>query len=71
LLRQTLEWHLALAELHETGTSSELFLIEEQSIRNLVDVMNESIGCKGFPHAYFHHQLFKIAMDIEEESTGL
>jgi hypothetical protein len=40
-LRQILQWHIALPEFEEAQTLSEFFLIEKQSIRILVNVMNE------------------------------
>jgi hypothetical protein len=40
-LRQALQWHIALPEFEEAWTLSELFLIEEQSIWILVNVMCE------------------------------
>jgi hypothetical protein len=45
-LRQTLQWRIALPELREAGTLSELFLVEEQSILILLDVMSKPDGCK-------------------------
>jgi hypothetical protein len=66
-LWQTLEWCIALPELDEAETLSKLFFIEEQSIRNLIDFMNESNVCKGFLYVDFHHRLFEVAIDFEEE----
>jgi hypothetical protein len=40
LIRQTLQWQIALPELEEARTLSEPFLVEEQSIRILVNIMS-------------------------------
>jgi hypothetical protein len=40
-VRQTLQWQFALPEFEEARILSELFLVEEQSIRILVNVMSE------------------------------
>jgi hypothetical protein len=39
--RRTLQESIALPEIDEPGTLPEFFLFEEQSIRNLVDVMSD------------------------------
>jgi hypothetical protein len=46
--RSTPQWRVALPKLHEAGTLSELFLIEEQSLWILLDIISEPDGCKGF-----------------------
>jgi hypothetical protein len=48
---------------------SELFLIEEQSIRNLIDVANEANDYKGSLSVDFHHRLLEVGIDFEEECS--
>jgi hypothetical protein len=67
LFPYTLEGCIALPELHEAATLSELFLVEEQSIRYLIDVMNEANGCKDSPYVDFNHTLFEVVIDLEQE----
>jgi hypothetical protein len=45
-LRQTLQSHITLPEFGEARTLSELFLVEEQSIRILVNMISEPNGGK-------------------------
>jgi hypothetical protein len=49
---------------------SQLFLIEEQSVGLLVNVMNESDGQKSAPVIDFHHRLFEIVIDFDYECGG-
>jgi hypothetical protein len=64
-LQQTLQWRIALAELREAGTLPGLFLVEEQSIWILLDIMSKPDGCKNAPDIDFHHRLFEVVIDLE------
>jgi hypothetical protein len=68
-LQQAFQWRIVLPELHETGILLKSFLIEGQSVRNLVYVMNEPNSCKGFLYVDFHHRLFEVAIDFEEKCS--
>jgi hypothetical protein len=48
---------------------SQLFPIEEQSVRNLVNVTSEPNGYKDFSYVGFHHHLFEVTIDFEEECS--
>jgi hypothetical protein len=71
LLQQIRLRCMTLAELCEEMILSELLLIEEQSIRNLVDMMNEPNGYKSIPSIDFHPRVFEVAMNFEEECSRL
>jgi hypothetical protein len=53
--------------LREAGILSELFFIEKQSIRNLVDVMSELNDRTSSPYVDFYRRLFEIAIYFEGE----
>jgi hypothetical protein len=69
-LRQTFQWRIAIPNLGEAGTLSELFLIKKYSVRTLLDVMSEPDGCKGSPDIEFNHDLFEIVIDLKKERGG-
>jgi hypothetical protein len=58
---------IALPRFHEAAIFLKLFLVEEQSIRRLLDVMSETNSCKGFSCIDFNDNLFEIVMDLEQE----
>jgi hypothetical protein len=70
LFQQTFEGCIALPELREAATLSELLLIEEQSIWRLLDIMSEATGCKGLSCVCFNYSLFEIVIDLEQEWGG-
>jgi hypothetical protein len=69
--RQIPQWRLALPQLHEPETLSELFLIEEQSVWTLFDVTSECDEYKGFRCIDFNHGLFEVVIDLERERVRL
>jgi hypothetical protein len=68
VLRRTLQRRVALPKHDEAGTLSELFLIEKESVRTFLDVINEFDSCKGSPDIDFNPGLFKILIDLEKET---
>jgi hypothetical protein len=53
--------------LHEVPTLSGFFLIEEWSIRILLNVVSGPYGWKGFSDINFNHSLFEIVIYFEQE----
>jgi hypothetical protein len=46
---------------------SELFLIEEQSIWILLDIISKPDGLKRITDIEFYHRLFDVVIDLESE----
>jgi hypothetical protein len=70
ILRQTLHWGSAFPYLHEARPLSQLFLIEEPSIRILLHVISEPYGQKDYPDINFNQNLFEVVIDLEQECGG-
>jgi hypothetical protein len=45
----------------------ELFLIEEQSIRNLINVTSEPNGSERSPYIHLDHRLSEVMIDVDYE----
>jgi hypothetical protein len=65
--RQTPQSRVALPMLHEAGILSEFFLIEEQSVWTLLDIMSEPDGFKSFSYINFNQGLLEVVIDLEQE----
>jgi hypothetical protein len=49
---------------------AERFLIEEESVRNLVDVMNEPNGSEWSLYIHLDHRLFEVMISFDYECGG-
>jgi hypothetical protein len=59
-----------VAEQDEHATLPEFFLVEEQPVRNLVDVMSEPNGSERSPYVHLDHHLFEVMINFDYECSG-
>jgi hypothetical protein len=68
--RRTLPGNIALPELDGPGTLPELFLIEEQSVRNRVDVMSETNGSERLLDAHLDLRFCEAMINFDYQRGG-